>query len=130
MGHKKTKKDLGRYQAWKNTPSERRRWERYPPEEGVLALLEGHPYRILDISRGGFAVYDYGGENVPDHTLISLHDSMGGFFLDALRCRKVSESRVVSQSTSSSEVIRRIGLEILDDDPDLGQKLAPFMRQS
>ena len=82
--------------------------------EGTLALVKGRPYRLLDISRGGLAIYDYGEKSVPDETVLSLHAADKGFTLDTLQCRKVSDSRVVSYSTYSAEVIHRISLEIVE----------------
>jgi hypothetical protein len=123
------KSDRENYEAWKESAAEQRRWNRYPPANGVLAQMEGRTYRLLDISPGGVAVYDYGSEKVPDETLISLHSTEEGFFLDAIRCRKVSDNRIMSYSSHGPEVINRIGLEILENDPDLEGKLAPFIRK-
>ena len=123
------KSDRDHYKEWKETSADQRRWSRYPPAEGVLAHLEGRTFRLLDISQGGVAIYDYGGEKVPDETVLGLHSSEGGFFLGSLRCRKVSDNRVISYSPHGPEVINRISLEILESDPDLDRKLSPFMRR-
>ena len=47
--------------------------------------------------------------------------------MDALKCRKVSDQRVVSHSRLGEVVLNRIGLEIIESDPDLESKLAPFL---
>lgn len=118
------------YQAWKDSPSDQRRWDRYPPVEGTHALLEGRFYWIMDISGGGLAIYNYGEEAIPEETVVSIHSTKEGYFLDNIRCRKISDSRVVLYSTYSSEVIRRIGLQIVDAGPEMGAKLEPFMNRS
>jgi hypothetical protein len=115
---------------WKGPPKEKRRWHRYPAAEGAQALLEGRPYRILDISRGGLAIFSYGEGAVPDEMLLSLHMVEEGHFLESLLCRKVSDKRVVSQSTYSTELIQRVSLEIMDEDPDLEARLTPFIRRT
>ena len=125
MKDRMKKGDRQHYEAW----NEQRRWHRYPPANGVLAHVEGRSYRLLDISAGGVAIYDYGGENVPDETLLSLHSIEGGHFLSALKCRKVSDNRMVSYSPHGPEVINRVGLEILESDPDFEVKLDPFIRR-
>lgn len=120
-------KDSKSYETWKDTVAERRKWERYPPTNGTMAWLDGRSYRMMDISLGGLCIYDYGGETVPEELIVGLHCFEEGFFLDAMRCRKVSDHRVVSQSLYGEVVLNRIGLEIIDTDPDLAEKLAPFM---
>lgn len=115
------------YQDWKDNLKERRRWVRYAPTRGTLAWLEGRSYRMMDISLGGFSIYDYGNETVPEEVVLGLHCFEEGHFLDAVRCRKVSDHRVVSQSQYGEMIINRIGLQIIDDDPDLELKLTPFM---
>jgi len=115
------------YQDWKENVAERRKWERYPPTKGTMALLEGRSYRMMDISLGGVSIYEYGEDAVPEETIIGLHCFEEGFFLDALRCRKVSDRRVVSYSQHGEVVVNRVGLEIVESDPDLHTKLAPFM---
>jgi hypothetical protein len=129
MGKKMKKSDRQNYEEWKESTAEQRRWNRYPPADGVLAQMEGRTYRLLDIGGGGIAVYDYGSEKIPEETIISLHSTEDGFYLSAIRCRKVSDNRVVSYATHGPEVINRIGLQILEDDPDLEHKLTPFMRK-
>jgi len=114
-------------QEWKNQVTERRRWERFTPTKGTLALLDGRSYRIMDISLGGMSIYDYGQETVPEETIVGLHCFDEGFFLDALRCRKVSDQRVVTQGRYGEVVLNRIGLQIIETDPDLERKLTPFM---
>ncbi len=130
MKPKDKKSDRGQRRSWDEPSAERRKWHRYPPVEGTMALVEGRPYRLLDISRGGLAIYDYGEQSVPDETVLSLHAADKGLSLDTLQCRKVSENRVVSYSTYSAEVIHRISLEIVEADPDLGSRLEPFMSRS
>ena len=112
---------------WVDTTVERRKWERHPPARGTLALLNGKVYRLMDISHGGFSIYDYGEEAVPEEMIVSLHCFDEGFSLDAIRCRKVSDLHVVSQTSRGDVVLNRIGLEILEKNPDLMKKLAPFM---
>ena len=111
---------------WKDTVTERRKWERHLPTKGAMALLDGRSYRMMDISLGGLSIYDYGEESVPEETIVGLHCFDEGFFVDALRCRKVSDQRVVSHSRLGEVVLNRIGLEIIESDPDLESKLAPF----
>ena len=120
-------KDRDKSQNWKDSITERRQWERYPPTRGTMALLDGRSYRMMDISLGGMSIYDYGEETVPEETIVGLHCFEEGFFVDAIRCRKVSDHRVVSQSRHGEVVLNRIGLEIVDSDPDLAHKLAQFM---
>jgi len=114
-------------QEWKDRVTERRQWERFPPTRGTLALLDGRSYRMLDISFGGMSIYDYGQETVPEETIVGLHCFDEGFFLDAVRCRKVSDQRVVTQGRYGEVVLNRIGLQIVEDDPELEQKLTPFI---
>ncbi|MDF1525160.1 MAG: hypothetical protein RRA15_08455 [bacterium] len=83
---------------WKDTVTERRKWVRHPPTKGAMVLLDGRSYRMMDISLGGLSIFDYGDESVPEETIIGLHCFDEGFFVDALRCRKVSDQRFVSQS--------------------------------
>lgn len=90
-------------------------------------MLDGRSYRMMDISLGGLSIYDYGEESVPEETVVGLHCFDEGFFVDAIRCRKVSDRRVVSHSRFGEVVINRIGLEIIENDPDLESKLAPFL---
>ena len=111
---------------WIDSVTERRKWDRHPPTKGAMAFLDGRSYRMMDISLGGLSIYDYGEESVPEETIIGLHCFEEGFFVDALRCRKVSDQRVVSQSRYGEVVLNRIGLEIIESDPDLESKLAPF----
>ena len=59
--------------GWKDSVTERRKWDRYPPTKGALALLDGRSYRMMDISLGGISIYDYGEESVPEETVIGLH---------------------------------------------------------
>ena len=114
-------------QEWIDSVTERRKWERHPPTKGAMALLDGRSYRMMDISLGGLSIYDYGEESVPEETIIGLHCFDEGFFVDALRCRKVSDQRVVFHSRLGEVVLNRIGLEIIESDPDLESKLAPFL---
>lgn len=93
-------------------------------------MVEGRPYRVLDVSRGGLAIYDYGNHSVPDVTIVSLHAADRGISLDTLHCRKVSDNRVVSYSTHSAEVVNRVSFEIIDADPDLEARLELFISQS
>jgi hypothetical protein len=123
------KTDRENFNEWKESTAEQRRWNRYPPAEGVLARMEGRTYRLLDIGGGGIALYDYGSEKVPEETIISLHSTDAGFYIDALRCRKVTESRVISYTPHGPEVINRIGLEIIEENPDTEGRLTPFMRK-
>lgn len=118
------------YHGWKSIVTERRKWKRHPPVRGTLALLDGRSYRMMDISFGGLSIYDYGEESVPEEMVVGLHCFDEGFFVDAIRCRKVSFQRVVSQSRYGEVVINRIGLEIMENDPDLENKLAPFLASS
>jgi hypothetical protein len=120
-------KDRNTYQVWKDSLAERRKWERYPPTKGTLALVDGRSYRMMDISLGGLSIYDYGDETVPEETIVGLHCFDEGFFIDAIRCRKVSDERVVSKGRYGEVVLNRIGLEIVESDPDLKQKLTQFM---
>ena len=113
--------------GWKDSVTERRKWDRHPPTKGALALLDGRSYRMMDISLGGLSIYDYGEEFVPEETVVGLHCFDEGFFVDAIRCRKVSDQRVVSHSRYGEVVLNRIGLEIIENDPDLESKLAPFL---
>jgi len=85
---------------------------------------------MMDISFGGLSIYDYGEESVPEEMVVGLHCFDEGFFVDAIRCRKVSDQRIVSQSRYGEVIINRIGLEIVEDDPDLETKLAPFLADS
>lgn len=117
------------YEEWKESAVEQRRWNRFPPADGVLAQLEGRTYRLLDLSGGGVAVYDYGDEKVPHETIISLHSTEDGLYLDSIRCRKVSDNRMISYSSYGPEVINRVGLQIVEKDPDIESKIAPFMRR-
>jgi hypothetical protein len=114
-------------QEWKDRVTERRQWERFSPTRGTLALLDGRSYRMLDISFGGMSIYDYGQETVPEETIVGLHCFDEGFFLDALRCRKVSDQRIVTKGRYGEVVLNRIGLEIMENDPELKQKLTPFI---
>ena len=114
-------------QEWKNNVTERRKWARHPPVEGTLALLDGRTYRMMDISLGGLSIYDYGDDSVPDETIVGLHCFDEGFFVDAIRCRKVSDQRVVSQSRYGEVIMNRISLEIVENDPELENKLKPFL---
>lgn len=115
------------YQSWKGTTAERRRWDRYEPKKGTIAHLEGRSYRLMDISRGGMAIYDYGDESVPEEIVLSLHCTEEGFFIDALKCRKMSDQKVVSNSPYGRSELNRIGLMIIDNDPELDERLAPFL---
>ena len=115
------------FEGWLDSITDRRRWERFPPTRGTQAWLDGRSYRMMDISLGGLSIYDYGEESVPDETIIGLHCFEEGFFIEAIRCRKVSDHRVVSHSQHGEVVLNRIGLQIIENDPDLEQKLAPFM---
>lgn len=115
---------------WKDNVTERRKWERHPPAKGVLAMLDGRSYRMLDISFGGFCIYDYGEESVPDEMIVGLHCFDEGIFVDAIRCRKVSDQRIVSQTRYGEVFINRIGLEIVEKIPDLVEKLTPFLADS
>lgn len=119
--------DRDPYLDWKGSTTSRRKSERYHPTKGATALVEGRSYRMMDISQGGLAIYDYGEDTVPAETVVSLHCSVEGFFIDALRCRKVSDHRVVTESPSGRSALNRIGLEIVESDPDMEHKLAPFM---
>jgi hypothetical protein len=92
-----------------------------------MAFLDGRSYRMMDISLGGLSIYDFGEETVPEETIIGLHCFEEGFFLEAIRCRKVSDQRVVSQTQYGEVALNRIGLEIVESDPELQHKLAPFM---
>ena len=112
---------------WKGGTTNRRKWDRYRPTKGVTAQVEGRSYRMMDISQGGMAIYDYGADTVPVETVVSLYCSVEGFFVDALKCRKVSDRRVVTDSPLGRTVLNRIGLEILESDPELEHKMAPFM---
>ena len=114
-------------QEWKDSVIERRRWERYPPVRGAVVLVDGRSYRMMDISFGGLSIYDYGEESVPEEMVVGLHCFDEGYFVDAIRCRKVSDRRVVSQSRYGEVIMNRIGLEIVENDPDLEDKLAPFL---
>ena len=116
------------HRAWEELPSEHRKWFRYPPLEGVEALLEGRPYKVLDISRGGISIYNRGEEAVPEESTVSLHHTEEGHFLCTVRCRKVEDSRIVFHSTFNAEIIRRISLEFVEEDPHLFVKLEPFMK--
>ena len=120
-------RDRDPYLEWKGSTTNQRRWERYRPTKGATAQVEGRSYRMMDISQGGLAIYDYGEDTVPEETVVSLHCSVEGFFVDALKCRKVSDHRVVTDSPSGRTALNRIGLEIMESDPDLEHKLAPFM---
>jgi hypothetical protein len=120
-------KEKDSYQDWKDSITERRKWERYPPTKGTMAFLDGRSYRMMDISLGGLSIYDFGEETVPEETIIGLHCFEEGFFLEAIRCRKVSDQRVVSQTQYGEVALNRIGLEIVESDPELQHKLAPFM---
>jgi hypothetical protein len=115
------------YRIWKEKVPDRRRWERYPPGQGVLALLDGYTYRLIDISLGGLSLYDYRGKAFPEEGVLSLHSTEKGFFLDTLRCRKVSENQFVICLHFGRERIHKVSLKILDTDPDLDQKLMLFM---
>jgi len=117
-------------QEWKDSVTERRKWKRHAPTRGSLALLDGRSYRMMDISLGGLSIYDYGEESVPEEMVVGLHCFDEGFFVDAIRCRKVSDQRIVSQSRYGEVILNRIGLEIVEDDPDLEAKLAPFLANS
>ena len=112
---------------WKGGTTNRRKWDRYRPTKGATAQVEGRSYRMMDISPGGMAIYDYGADTVPVETVVSLYCSVEGFLVDALKCRKVSDRRVVTDSPLGRTVLNRIGLEILESDPDLEHKMAPFM---
>ena len=118
------------YIEWKNNVTERRRWERYPPTKGTVAWVDGRSYRMMDISLGGMCIYDYGQETVPEETIVGLHCFEEGLILDAIRCRKVTDQRVVSHSKLGKVVLNRISLEIVENDPDLEEKLTPFMELS
>jgi hypothetical protein len=120
-------KEKDSYQDWKDNITERRKWERYPPTRGTVAFLDGRSYRMMDISLGGLSIYDFGEETVPEETIIGLHCFEEGFFLEAIRCRKVSDHRVISQTQYGEVALNRIGLEIVESDPELQHKLAPFM---
>ena len=115
------------YRTWKEKISERRKWERYPPGKGVLALLDGYTYRLIDISWGGLSLYDYRGKAFPEEGILSLHSTEDGFFLDTLHCRKVSEHQFVKCLHFGREKIHKVSLEILNTDLDLDQKLMPFV---
>jgi hypothetical protein len=129
MEEQMKKSDREHYEEWKESSAEQRRWNRSPPADGVLAQIEGRTYRLLDLSGGGVAVYDYGSEKVPEETIISLHSVENGFYLGSIRCRKISDKRVISYSYHGPEVINRIGLQILEKDPDIESRMTPFMRR-
>jgi hypothetical protein len=59
--------------------------------------------------------------------VVSLSCAVEGFFVDALKCRKVSGHRVVTCFPFGPTALNRIGLEIMENDPDMEQKLAPFI---
>ena len=115
------------YLDWKGSTTNRRRSERYRPTKGTTAQVEGRSYHMMDISQGGLSIYDYGGGTVPEMMVVSLYCTVEGFFVDALKCHKVSDHRVVTYFPSGRTVLNRIGLEIVENDPDMEQKLAPFM---
>jgi hypothetical protein len=119
--------DRDKFQNWKNGVTDRRKWERHPPTKGTIALLNGRSYRMMDISFGGMSIYDYGGETVSEETIVELHCFEEGLFSSAIRCRKVSDNRVVSYTQYGKAVLNRIGLQIVESDPDLEQKLEPFL---
>ena len=83
---------------------------------------------MMDISLGGLSIYDYGQDTVPEETVVGLHCFGEGLFLDAVRCRKISDQRVETYSDRGKVIINRIGLEIVDSDSELQQKLTPFMK--
>ncbi|UCG38095.1 MAG: PilZ domain-containing protein [bacterium] len=122
-------RDQDHYNRWKGNFAERRKWPRYPPTSGARALVEGRSYRLMDISGGGLAIYDYGGETVPEEMVISIHSPDEGFLVEALRCRKVSDGWVVSDSPYGRAEVNRVSLEIVESDPDMEHKLAPFMHR-
>jgi hypothetical protein len=117
------------YRMWKENVPDRRQWERYPPGQGVLALLDGYTYRLIDISMGGLSLYDYRGKAFPEEGVLSLHSTEDGFYIDTLRCRKVSENQFVVCLHFGRERIHKVSLKILDTDPDLDQKLTLFMKK-
>jgi len=116
------------YTDWKENVSDRRRWKRFSPTPGTVAWLDGRSFRMLDISLGGLSIFDYGPETVPEETVVGLHCFEAGFFLDAMRCRKVSDQRMETYHERGKVVINRIGLEIVDNDPELENKLLPFIK--
>ena len=116
------------YQNWKSITEEQRRWYRHPAVGGTIAMLSGRPYNILDISRGGLAIYNHGGEAVPEEMVLSLLAPDEGLVLDALRCRKVAEAQTVLLDGSRADVIHRISLEIMNLDPDIEDQLNAFIR--
>lgn len=128
MKHRTGKNIRDSHRAGEVLPSEPRKWFRYPPLEGVEALLEGRPYRVLDISRGGLCICNHGEEPVPEESVVSLHHTEEGYYLCTIRCRKVEDSTIVFHSTFNAEIVRRISLEFVDDDPHLFTKLEPFVK--
>lgn len=114
-------------EKWHKRIRERRRWERYPPVEGAVALLDGRSYPLVDISMGGLSISDFGGEAVTDEAVIGLQCLEEGYFVDAIRCRKISNQPIVSKSRYGEVILNRISFQILEDDPKLEQKLKPFM---
>jgi hypothetical protein len=117
-------------EMWHKKVTERRKWERYPPIEGAVALLDGRTYSLVDISMGGLAISDFGGEAVTDEAIIGLQCLEEGFFIDAIRCRKISDRPIVSQSRYGEVVLNRISFQILEGDTELEQKLKSFMEMA
>ena len=120
-------RDRDPYLDWKGSTTNRRRSERYRPTKGATAQVEGRSYPMMDISQGGLSIYDYGEGTVPEEMVVSLYCTVEGFFVDALKCRKVSGHRVVTYFSYGPTALNRIGLEIMENDPDMEQKLAPFI---
>jgi hypothetical protein len=120
-------RDRDPYLDWKGSTTNRRRSERYRPTKGTTAQVEGRSYPMMDISQGGLSINDYGEGTVPEEMVVSLYCPAEGFFVDALKCRKVSGHRVVTYFHFGPTALNRIGLEIMENDPDMEQKLAPFM---
>jgi hypothetical protein len=121
--------DWEEYQKWKGRIDDRRKWERYPPGAGVLARLDGYTYKLLDIGLGGLSLYNHGGKALPEEGALSLHCQEEGFYLDTLRYRKVSEYHFLAWSKFGRVNIHKISLMLMDTDPDMGSRLAPFMRK-
>ena len=107
--------------------SNKRRHTRYPAAAMTYVVGLESPGLVTDVSEGGIGVRYKGSDDLPDEVVVDLLNVTKSVTIDKVRCRKVRDETQGKVAVFTYVSERRLGLEFVEPDIDMLDRLARFV---
>ena len=106
---------------------DKRKHTRYPAAEMTYVIGLESPGLVTDVSEGGIGVRYKGADDLPEEVVVDLLNATKSVLIDKVRCRKVRDETQGKVAVFTYVSERRLGLEFVEPDIDMLDRLARFV---